>query len=184
MSTTITPVLPEGFSWNRPESFDDYDWCLCAQMAPSPCELIHTAEGRAILREHAHPGCAMCKGTGLDPKDSSLYAPSVNWGEGNAEILFNLLGIADRLGGQLPIGRMRMHLQKARVALRERGVSLERPEVREMRIAAGEGSEPSAIVPRFISAGLNVEDMEERLGRLDSMLDEAELLGCQEVSWS
>jgi len=178
MTTAFSPVLPEGASWTRPESFDDYDWCNCAQMAHDPCALIHTAEGREVLRQHANPDCVMCKGSGVDPRDPSQFAPGVEWGEGNAEVLFNLLGIADRLSGQLPIKRMHMHVQKARTALVNRGTSLERPMVQEM------GTDGDAIVLRLFSRGLDVVGMGERIDALEKFLEEAASLGCQEVSWS
>jgi len=178
MSTTLIPVLPEGASWNRPESFDDYDWCICAQMAPDPCALIYTVEGREVLRQNADSSCPLCGGSGVDPQDPSLYAPHVEWNEDNAEVLFNLLGIADRLCGQQPIGRMRMHIQKARAALISRGPSLERPNYQEMTVHG------DAIVPRSISRGLDVEGMRERLDSLERLLGESVSLGCREISWS
>lgn len=178
MGLSIIPVLPEGASWNRPESFDDYDWCLCAQGAPDPCTLIHTEEGREVLRQHAFAGCVHCHGTGVSQQDAELYAPRVDWAGSTVEIVFDLLGIQNREIGQLPIGRMRMHLEKARIALRTRGSDLERPTEREMVVRG------DAIVPRFISAGLDVEGMGERLDQLERLLDEATALGCQEIAWS
>ena len=70
---------------------------MCAQDAPTWCDQEPNWDE---LREHAHEGCFMCKGSGASEHMES-EAPSINMANANWRDITELLGLGREEGGSI-----------------------------------------------------------------------------------
>ncbi len=159
--------------------------CLCSQMADSWILMIDGEDSEAIredLRAHANPECPLCKGTGVEEVEES-DAPELDLNEGNAHSLFSALGIEWDPCGQMGIADAHRALMRARSRKDLRAFTREE----EVTYGAPRADENGVVELRPLrsySQALTVEQVQERIGRFASFVEQSSSRGATAIAWS
>lgn len=155
------------------------NYCLCAQMAPCIGDIrpgYLTDEQKAILAEHAHPNCPLCKGTGLD--SDTMPERFVNLANLNARKIVDLLGLPDdNLTGSLEVSDLSTYRQRI-----IRALNMESDRSHLVADSTDEGG-PGTGQCRTIFFGNTDEQTRDRLERLLDLFKYAQERNLS-VSWS
>jgi hypothetical protein len=136
----------------------------------------------------AHPRAAgRPASVDLEPEDRAF----VNWSNGNAATLFDLLGLRGARAdvdsdftGEVSVAEARRAVIRARATLQRRGPALTRPEV---AVYGAPRTLPDGVVElrplRLWSAGLDVDDMRVRLHAFERCVNALALRGATHITW-
>ncbi len=163
--------------------------CLCAQLA----ERFHEAwcaadEGDPIaedlkenLRSHANSSCPSCKGSGIEEVVTD-DRPEVNYSNGNAHLLLEVLGLEAEPCGSMTIPEARRAVMRGRS---RRDLSdFERPSEVEYGPPRDNGKGVVELRPlRFLDVGLSSEDLRRRVDCFSALVEESAKRGATEISW-
>lgn len=170
MGINITGMYP-----NRPDVYLD-EPCLCAQNAPSGCDLHApmTRERRAELAEHAWADCSTCHGSGVEKQLD--VGPFISWSEDTGRRMFDLMLLPGSVhGGGVSLDIARAGVQRGRGMLRVGvGFALSRP--------GGVFKNPN-LGAKVICSPLDPEGMLRRLDQFEAFLTKIELQGAAGILW-
>ena len=139
-----------------------------------------TISGSDHSRPHARvEGCYATVDFDLD--DPQL----INWSNGNAAILFELLGLGRSSFGEAPMPEMRRAIVRARATIGSRGPRFERPEIVTYGPPRENADGTIELRPmRVWSTGLDVEGMRVRLDAFERAIHELARRGATHITWA
>jgi hypothetical protein len=157
--------------------------CLCAQGAESWTTDLTGASSEVLadLRAHADPACYLCKGTGVETREDS-DKPYVNWANGNAYRMLEVLGLLVDDWGEIPLAAARRAVIRA--TSRSDVSAFARTEERfygKPRLAEDGTVELRPL--RVFAKGLLVDDIQERITQFAEFVQESEKRGATKISW-
>jgi len=133
------------------------------------------------LREHAWDECPHCHGTGIETVERTQQGFELNLCNGNARLLLALLRLDDEcLYGSASLPDVRRAIMFAKNTDRS-GFTRDATVGRAVARQCDDGT--AFIAPNVFVGGFSADDLEDRLARLEEVVDNAQAFGASEITW-